>query len=314
MSLIHKALNTLPPALAKLIVDHVAVRLMRKHGKQLRVENTHYDIVDRHNRVIRVARRHAVYLQDILGNFDDYFDAVKPLCIGDKRIVDYTTPAFHEVVGFDLHPIHFPSFAEPINTTLQYLDFAGLQAGDVAIDLGAYCGLSAILMDQRVAPSGRVIAVDADLCNLHSARINLAEYRKRTGRSIALVEAAIWKDTNGVTFLEEGNMGSSVREAGGGFRGRPRKVSTHTLSSLVKSESIHRVDFIKCDVEGAERLVFADDEFFKAFRPKIIIEPHVVDGENTEPACQEELKRRGYSIRRIKQRGSHLPLLECTPG
>ncbi len=94
------------------------------------------------DRVIRVALRHAHYLYDIVVSFDYYFLAVAPLRQAGMRLVDYSTPRWHEVMGYDLHPVQFPSFAEPVVTALSYLDFAQIRDGSIVLDLGAYSGLT----------------------------------------------------------------------------------------------------------------------------------------------------------------------------
>ena len=72
-----------------------------------------------------------------------------------------------------------------------------------------------------------------------------------------------------------------------------------------------KVDFIKCDVEGAESVIFNDDEFFNKFKPKIIVEPHYVNGELTLMKVQNSLKKYGYKFDLIEQHGVALPLLHC---
>ena len=47
-------------------------------------------------------------------------------------------------------PVFFNSLSEPIVTAKQYNDFANLSEESIAIDLGAYSGLTSILMDQNI--------------------------------------------------------------------------------------------------------------------------------------------------------------------
>ena len=55
-------------------------------------------------------------------------------------------------------------------------------------------------------------------------------------------------------------------------------------------------DFIKCDIEGGEAEVFKDTEFFKYFRPRMIIELHDLLGTSTEQMCYDQLESLGYKI------------------
>jgi FkbM family methyltransferase len=263
--------------------------------------------------VIRMGRQHSVYSGDIINSFDYYFDAVRPLKVNDTELVDYSTPRYHDVNGFDLMPVFFPSFAEPITTTQQYLAFANLKPGCVVMDLGAYSGLTSIIFKEMVGNAGKVIAMEADKKNLDAIRRNLTLYKRLTGNDIEIVSGAIWNHCNGLSFSSEGNMGSSATEIVGKFRGDNNLIESYTLSKLADLLELKRVDFIKCDVEGAEGVIFEDTDFFKKYNPRIIIETHVVEGEEITDKCVADLSRYGYVCKRIKQFGVSLPLLECIP-
>src|SRR5690606_530094 len=58
---------------------------------------------------------------------------------------------------------------------------AGLQPGQVVLDLGSGGGFDCFLAGPKVGPSGRVIGVDMTPEMLARARTNLAGYRERTG-------------------------------------------------------------------------------------------------------------------------------------
>jgi len=228
-------------------------------------------------------------------------------------MVDYSTPKFHEVTGYDLHPIMFSSFAEPIITTQQYLDFAKLENGYVVLDLGSYSGLTSIVFDQLVCKDGSVLAVDADSENIKCIQKNFDLYKKITGRNIELIEGAVWKDDNGVVFSTEGNMGSSAVDYVGNSRGNVKQIKTFKLSTIAEKYNLQKVDFIKCDIEGAESVVFNDYDFFSKNKPRIIVEPHFSGGVSTVNAVVEQLAQFGYVCKEIEQHGVELPLLECYP-
>lgn len=274
----------------------------------------HYLDFRKGDKVVRISVRHFVYGEDIARSFDYYHDAVKPVDVGGVSLVDYSTPRYHDVVGFDLMPVFFASFAEPVKTTTQYLDFAGLGAGASVIDLGAYAGLTSIIFKQQVGESGRVVAVDADRQNVVAIERNLALFERMTGDRVDFKHAAIWNHTDGLSFSSEGNMGSAVSGMMTGDRGVTDEVPSATLSSLVEEFGLERVDFIKCDVEGAELKVFEDEAFFERFKPRIIVESHEVDGGGTTTGkFSADLERHGYTCRVIDQHGVVLPLVECHP-
>lgn len=261
----------------------------------------------------RLARRHILYAFDVIGSFDYYFDSIKPAQVGADHIVDYSRPSFHEVLDYDRHPILFPSLSEPFVTTRQYIELGEIKTGDVAIDLGAYSGLSAIAFKDVVGETGRVIAVEADRQNLTAVERNLDLYQSITGQEVEVVFGAVWQDDNGLTFSTEGSMGSSAADIVGKGRGETVQVPSFTLGSLANRLSLSKVDFIKADIEGGEAFIFEDKVFFDKFAPKIVMEPHVVNGELSSGKVARDLQRFGYTYREVPQLGSDIPLLVFDP-
>jgi FkbM family methyltransferase len=288
---------------------HLFIPLANKHGVRLDIRRDFIDVVSG-DRVVRISHRHQVYLTDVTSEFDFYHSAVEPILIDGVRVVDYSTPRYHDVLGFDLHPVLFPSLAEPIVTTEQYLDFGQLLAGAIVLDLGAYSGLTSILFD-AVGKAGRVIAIDADRENVACIRKNVSLYQRVTGRSIEVLHGAVWDSEGELEFSSEGNMGSSAAAIVGGDRGNVVSVRSYTLNSIAQLYALDRVDFIKCDIEGAEAVIFNQPEFFARFKPRIIVEVHPVDGKLTSEACRRSLAEYGYECREVPQPGASLPLLEC---
>lgn len=66
-----------------------------------------------------------------------------------------------------------------------------LRPGMTAVDVGGNIGYVALLMAERVGPSGRVVAVEPDPRNAHVLRLNAARTR---GARIDVVEAAAWSE------------------------------------------------------------------------------------------------------------------------
>lgn len=303
-----------PTRTFNMIIDIFAPLVLWKNGLSVKKYNLFFDIKASDGRCIRISRRHNVYLLDIFNSFDYYFNAVHPIEIDGIRLVDYSTPRFHEISGYELHPIIFPSFAEPIATARQYLGFAQLSNGSIVLDLGAYSGFTSILFDQSVGRDGRVIAVDADKVNSKYIKKNFSLYEKMTGRKIELLQGAIWESNDGLMFSNEGNMGSSAVSIVGRHRGAVSQVSSFTLNTVAKRYDLQKIDFIKCDIEGAESVAFKETEFFDKYRPRIIIETHMVGASSTLQACVDQLSKFGYKCKEVSQHGVAMPLLECYPG
>jgi FkbM family methyltransferase len=309
-----KIIRKVLPTKVILFVNYRHIRAKaKKFGLLVENDGVHY-LIKRQNDEIRISSRHAIYIYDIIENFDFYFSAVKPIKWRNMNIVDFSTPRWHWVTDFDYFPVIFPSFVEPIITTKQYLEFADLKSNAVVIDLGAYSGLTSILFDRAIPSGGRVIALEADRNNVIACAENFILYEKFSKRKIELIESAIWKNDKGVNFSSEGNMGSSVVDIVGRDRGDNSVVPSLTLSQLAEKLKLERVDFIKCDIEGGETEIFDSPEFFSKFLPKILIECHMIDRESTTSTkCLEVLLKYGYTCEIVEQQGYPLPLLMCKP-
>jgi FkbM family methyltransferase len=299
--------------LYKDLSDNNLKGIAEKEGCDLKISAFSIDI-KKLNRVIRISLKHLVYSKHIIENFETYFCAVEPSNIYDLSVADFSMPKFHMYKDFELMPILTPSLPEPIHTTNDYLNFAQLRKGDVVLDLGGYCGVAAILMKDKVGKDGVVVTVEPDKLNITALTQNIKLYQSIKGMSPTIEESAIWIDSLGLEFSSEGNMGSSAVSIVGTNRGEIVKVNTITLSGLIKKHKLKKVNFIKCDIEGAEKFIFGDLNFFNNFRPKIIIEPHKVNGVLTIDSCVSQLKQFGYECRINKQSGvKSLPLIFCTP-
>lgn len=270
------------------------------------------------NKRIIIPKYLEVYIYDLKNDFELYFDAVEPNFDGKYYTVDYRNNKIHKVIGYDLHKIMLPSFTESIQPLIQYLQFAKLKEDSVVIDLGAYCGLASLIFDNNIREqsansSGMVIAVEADSKNIKSIKYNFTKYNNKTGRKIEFLPYAVWKEGTTLLFASQGYMGASLNHVGWN-RGKEISVKTITLSDIAKKYNLTHVDFIKCDIEGAEAEIFKDKSFFEKYSPKIIIECHYLDMEqtkNTKDGVIKILSQYGYECKEVEQNGFNLPLLEC---
>lgn len=313
--LFKKAIKACVPLSLLPKVDHQGLGIERRaaaEGFSVRLRESSVDVI-KNDKAIRVSREHGIYLEDIFRSFDYYHSAVVPFGVNGFSLVDYSGPRYHDVVGFDSWPVMFPSFAEPMVTTFQYLEFASLSFGMNVLDLGAYSGLTSIVFSREVGESGVVVAVDADPINLQCIHRNINRHNNSCASSVRIIDGAVWSDAKGLEFSCEGNMGGSATAIVGKDRGRLLKVRSFTLSDIAKLNKLASVDFIKCDIEGAESVVFEDKEFFEKFRPRIIVEPHQVGGRLSTDKVMADLSRYGYKCKCRVQSGVELPLIECSP-
>jgi FkbM family methyltransferase len=306
--------NNLPRSLFSLALN-ILIRIeAAKKNLAIRYYRDFIDVLDGLN-IVRIGRDQSIYAPEIIRYFDYYFSSVEHIVVDGRNIVDYSLPRYHDVVGFNLQPIMFPSFAEPVGTTLQYMEFASLDAGMSVIDLGAYSGLTSIIFQEAVGSKGRVVAVDADERNIACIEKNFALYEKIRRLNITLVRGAVWEHNDGLEFSSEGNMGAAAVSIVGAInRGAVRRVPSFTLSAIAGVSGLKTIDFIKCDVEGAERCIFNDTTFFEVFRPRMIVETHLIGGVATTEKCIADLSAYGYRCVEVVQiGGAATPLLECHP-
>jgi len=98
--------------------------------------------------IIRLARKSSLYLVNISNQYYDFIKAVTPLNFlrGGKlyKLVDFSTPRFHNIAGFDDFPVMCPSLTESHATNQESIDFAALEPSDVVFDFGSYNGLTSI--------------------------------------------------------------------------------------------------------------------------------------------------------------------------
>jgi len=257
--------------------------------------------------------RHAIYAPDCIQHFDYYHGAVQPT---HSTVVDYSQGRFHQVVGFDDFPIFAPSLMEPFDTCRQYLELARLTGGEFVMDLGAYCGLTSIAFAKAVGLSGFVLAVEPDPVSAATAEINLGEYRRVSKlRNVRLMDCAVAGTAAIRPFVSEGNMGSGFTGTLHASRHATARVAAYTLDHLMATTGLARVDFVKMDIEGAELEVLrAAGGFLERFRPRLIVEPHFVEGRLVTDDVCDLLSGYGYEVDVIQQRGVAIPLITAEPG
>lgn len=119
--------------------------------------------------------------------------------------------------------------------------------GDTILDIGAGTGTEAIRLARSVGPTGRVIAVEA---HPGTARI-LEKVGPLNGMANIETVAAAVTDVAGrvsITDTEEPGTNSLFDE------GTSIEVPATTIDDLVEAHDLERINFLKMNIEGAERL------------------------------------------------------------
>jgi FkbM family methyltransferase len=148
----------------------------------------------------------------------------------------------------------------------QDLCAALLRDGDIALDVGANIGATALILAEAVG-RGRVVAMEPGPTVFPLLVSNLA----RNGAANAqALHCAIGAEAARMAFHEESSFGH-VQLSGEGM-----EVDVRTIDEVVETLALPRVDFIKIDTEGFEPHVFAGARgTIERFQPIIYFELNV---------------------------------------
>lgn len=138
-----------------------------------------------------------------------------------------------------------------------------VRKGDVVFDVGAHLGTFTRVALRRGAR--HVVAFEPNPVNAACFRRTFAP-EITTGR-VRLVEAAVWHSPGVLAF----EFGGSSQMGTVSTSGR-RQVQAVTLDQIVDELRLERVDFIKMDIEGAERHALAGARrLLAADRPRLAV-------------------------------------------
>lgn len=122
----------------------------------------------------------------------------------------------------------------------------------VIMDLGANVGYTAVDL-ANLFPTARIIAVEMDDGNAEIARRNL----ERFGARCVLVHAAVWVREGVVAYGGREEWARSIGSPGSSDENL-RTAPATTIPLLLDRLEVERVDYVKMDIEGAEKDVLAD--------------------------------------------------------
>jgi FkbM family methyltransferase len=175
---------------------------------------------------------------------------------------------------------------------------ACLRPGSVAIDVGACLGEWTLPLARAVGSAGRVVAVEPTPRNGAALERTL---QVNALRQAELVRCALG-DQNGEADLAVPRVVSAKSDTGttrvgpAGIGEEAVSAAVRTLDSLMAEARLHRVDFIKIDVEGHERRVLdGAEESLARYRPVLVLETGH-EGEGDRPAIHLRLRRLGYRM------------------
>jgi len=125
------------------------------------------------------------------------------------------------------------------------------KAGDTILDIGAGAGLDPLVFSRAVGPSGTVVAVEAHP-QTFAAMEKFCE-KNRLSNVICRHAAVADKPGQATIAGKAGSLGSRLDLDGASKAGR-QAVPAITIDDLCDERSLDRIDFLKMNTEGAERL------------------------------------------------------------
>lgn len=190
-------------------------------------------------------------------------------------------------------------------------------AGNVVFDIGANFGLFTRFLSETVGDGGRVFSFEPtpDMFAVLSHSARSLGWKNVSCHQLALSDRP-GEATMSIPIRGDGSRNHYEASLEPGIADRSGAVESFTtavitLDDFCRSESIDRVDFIKCDVEGHEIAVLLGAlALIERDRPAILLE---VNEPLHEPghgrAVSEFIERIGYRIN-IFEQGKVIPLQE----
>jgi FkbM family methyltransferase len=173
-----------------------------------------------------------------------------------------------------------------------------LQPGMTVIDVGANVGVYTFSAAQQVGATGRVLAIEPFSgcvnCLEETRRLNHLDWVKVCAGAASDREGSAKLSLQASSELNEVIMGESAGA------GEFEEVRCFSLDSLIESENLERIDWLKIDAEGHEMQVLAGSEqILTRFAPSILYENIAGAGASNTPVA-EYLQAQGYRLFRYQ--------------
>jgi FkbM family methyltransferase len=180
------------------------------------------------------------------------------------------------------------------------------RAGDTILDVGAGDGLDSMVFSRAVGPSGKVLAVEA-----HPATFVLLEQTCRLNglENVTPCHRAVMDRPGSVAIAEEGSHRDFFSVVGAaGSSAETKIVPGVTLDDLCREHELSRVDFLKMNIEGAERYALQGCRELLGRTSQVCIACHdfIADG-------NPELATKSFVVDFLEQHGFDVTLRDEHP-
>lgn len=177
-----------------------------------------------------------------------------------------------------------------------YERFYHIKKGDVVVDAGANVGMFTVKAAESVGENGKVVAVEPVEENFRLLEKNVAY---RNFDNVTLVKKALGAYKGKAKFIVSKLSGTHqvkdvIKEPE--LPKNEVEIEMTTLGDICKELNLHRIDFLKLDIEGAELEALKGAEESLKITRNIAMELHY-DGEDEE--VKRFLEERGFDVKVI---------------
>lgn len=167
------------------------------------------------------------------------------------------------------------------------------------VDLGAHLGSFSVWANQTFQPK-KIISVEMEKNNLEMLRQNIAV--NKLSNKIKIIGKAIYPQ-NTQMKLKKHHFDLGAHQLDDSNNNQQEEIETISLAKLIKENRIKKIDFLKVDIEGAEKdlLTSKNKNLFKNLVEFIIMEVHSSSHLSKEDS-KEYFERLGFTTKIRKQR------------
>ena len=167
--------------------------------------------------------------------------------------------------------IYFYGYYEAVET---YFAMAFIKKGDTVIDAGANIGYYSLVAANCVGPGGRVHSFEPIPRNFSHLQDHI--HSNHLDKIVTVNNYGVWDKEEEIEFTLSKNTESNFGTYSAGEQADVvEKITCRTLrlDNYVKKNNIHKVNFLKIDVEGAEWAALQGaEETIKRDKPVILLE------------------------------------------
>lgn len=144
-----------------------------------------------------------------------------------------------------------------------------VKPGMTVFDIGSNFGWYTLLLSELVGPTGRVYAFDIVPSLIQILRKNV---ELNHARNVVIMRMALGNKNAEVEFYDDDVSGTANLSKQLVINERRDSVSMIRFDDFVRDRRIERIDFIKCDIDGAEGLFIDGAEQTLRSNPAMMIE------------------------------------------